>query len=336
MGLATDTTEAAGELAAAATEAMAHWGVEVEGVELVSMSENAVFRVDTAGGERLICRLHRPGYNTEAQMRSELTWVESLRRAGLDAPGSRRTPDGRGHVAVAVGAEQRLVGVIDWVDGVPLERAVEEDASTAAIHFHRLGSTMATIRAHAERWEPPPGFDRRRWDADGLVGPDPDWGRFWAVEALTPEQQRLFTEAREVLHRRLSALPLTPDRFGLIHADLHLNNVLADGDRLVVIDFDDAGFGWYPYELAVALQASLDEPWYGEAERALLDGYRSTHPLNDDEVALLPTFLTIRSLMLVSWLDARPELNLAHLVPVLAQAAADQAERYLANPDEGP
>jgi len=36
-------------------------------------------------------------------------------------------------------------------------------------------------------------------------------------------------------------------------ADLPPGNLLVHKDQLAVIDFDDAGFGWHHYDLAVAL-----------------------------------------------------------------------------------
>ena len=39
----------------------------------------------------------------------------------------------------------------------------------------------------------------------------------------------------------------------MIHADLHLDNILSFDDSLTVIDFDDSGFGWHACDLAHAL-----------------------------------------------------------------------------------
>ena len=317
------------ELAAAATEVAAAWDLEVASVELVSWSENAVYCVETPDGDRVVLRLHRPGYNTPAQMASELVWVESLQAAGLDAPVARRTPAGDGHVAITVGDEVRQAGVIEWVNGTPVHEVLGEEPDAVAARFGDLGSLAARIRIHAQRWQPPPGFDRRRWDADGLVGPDPSWGRFWEVETLSGPQRSLFASARESLHEQLSALPLDGSRFGLIHADLHLSNVLVDLNRLIVIDFDDAGFGWYAYELAVSLHSALHQPWFDQARTALVAGYRTVASLGDDELAALPAFLTVRSLMLVGWLAARPELGQGERLPILIERATVQAERYL-------
>lgn len=318
-------------LKAAAVQVAGRWGLDVAEIELLSMTENAVFGINTVDGDRAVLRMHRPGYNTRAQMESELVWLESLRTAGLDAPAPRHTVDGEAYVAVAVGGAVRQVGVIDWVDGVALEAVLQKDRSLVEDHYRRLGSIMARIRAHAERWDPPPGFDRRRWDAEGLVGDDPLWGRFWAVSALTHGQRDVFSRARRVLHDRLAALPLDRSVFGLIHADLHLTNILASDDRLVVIDFDDAGFGWYPYEMAVALQPVVDEPWFDDARRALIDGYRNVHPVSDDELNWLPMFITVRSLILVGWLDARPELGLGEQLPELIADAERDVEQFLSS-----
>jgi Ser/Thr protein kinase RdoA (MazF antagonist) len=50
----------------------------------------------------------------------------------------------------------------------------------------------------------------------------------------------------------LSALDRSVDVRGIIYADLNANNALREGGRLSVIDFDDAGFGWRAFDLAVA------------------------------------------------------------------------------------
>ncbi|NEP07081.1 MAG: phosphotransferase [Okeania sp. SIO4D6] len=121
-------------------------------------------------------------------------------------------------------------------------------------------------------------------------------------------QRSLFTRARAEISERLTGLPTGPDRFGLIHADLHLANVMTNNGALTIIDFDDAGYGWYPYELAVSLHPILDHPDLPDAYRSLVDGYRSVHPLTDDEVALVDLFVAMRCLMLVGWLDARRNL----------------------------
>lgn len=327
------------DFVAAAARASAAWGLEPTAIEVLSHSENVVCDVTIAGtggtDEHLILRLHRPGYNSLDELESEVAWVAALRAAGLPVPTCRPTLAGGHYVEVEVegeaGAERRQVGVVEWVDGEPLGGPVTPNEGPGLIvSYGRIGEIAAAIRAHHATWAPPPGFVRRRWDRAGLLGPAPLWGRFWEVERLTPAQRRLFAEARDVLWDRLGALPTDDASFGLIHADLHQGNVMADGERLTIIDFDDAGFGWFAHELAVALHPVLEEPPFEAALDALIAGHRRIHPMGDDEVETIHTFLTIRSLMIIGWLDQRAELPIYEHFDELAAQAERVAGRYLA------
>ncbi len=305
------------------------FGLEPEAITLLSHSENVVVSVTRSDAEPVVMRLHRPGYNTVEQLRSEVAWVESLGRFGVPVPTPLTTEDGGHYVAVEIGGIDHQVGVVGWVAGEPLGGPTEADGAAVVDHYDRIGQLAATIRAHHASWDQPPDFDRRSWDLDGFLGDSPLWGRFWALDVLTDDQRQLFGTCRDALLAEFGALPTTPDHFGLIHADLHLGNLMADGDELTVIDFDDAGHGWFIYELAVALHPVLEEPWEGEARAALLRGYREVHPLDAAEEALIDSFLTMRSLMIVGWLDARRELPIHAFFPELVAQAERMATRYL-------
>jgi len=318
------------QLIDAAWLAAPRFGLEPEAITLLSHSENVVVSVTNGDAEPVVMRLHRPGYNTVDQLRSEVAWVESLGRFGVPVPTPLTTEDGGHYVAVDVDGVEHQVGVVGWVAGEPLGGPIEADGAAVVDHYGRIGQLAATIRAHHAGWEQPPGFDRRSWDLDGFLGDSPLWGRFWELDVLTDEQRILFTTCRDALRSEFGALPTTPDHFGLIHADLHLGNLMADGDDLTVIDFDDAGHGWFVYELAVALHPVLEEPWEADARAALVRGYREVHPLDAEEEARIDSFLTMRSLMIVSWLDARRELPVHEFLPDLVAQAERMATRYLA------
>jgi len=313
----------------AAAHAAGAWGIEPSSVEVISHTENVVCRIDQPNVGPLVLRLHRPGYNSLSELESEVTWVESLRAAGLPVPQQLPTLAGDHFVEVVVAGERRHVGVIGWIDGQPVEDLRSGDGSDVVGHYRRAGELAALIRTHNESWVAPAGFIRRRWDAAGLVGEAPVWGRFWDRDALSGEQRRLFSAARTSLVELLTSVPTGPERFGMIHADLHLRNVMADGERLTMIDFDDAGWGYYVHELAVALHPAVGEPWFAAARDALLDGYASVWPLAADEVELLDAFLTIRALMVVSWLDDRPELDIHAFLPHVIDEAVVAAEQHL-------
>lgn len=318
---------AAEDFISAAGVAADAFGIDAARIELLSHSENVVLQIATTGGDRLVMRLHRPGYNTRAELDSEVAFVDSLRTFGVRTPKPVATTTGGHYTTVDVAGVGHEVGVISWVDGAPLGGPLDGggDGDELVAHYRDIGKIAAQVRSHNAVWNAPAGFVRRHWDADALMGPDPLWGRFWEAEELSDAQRALFARGRTYLHRVLAGLPTGSDHFGLIHSDLHLGNVMAHGDDLTVIDFDDCGYGWFIHELAVALHPVLGEPIARTARASMIEGYRAVHPLSDDEVDLIDTFLAVRSLMIVGWLAARPEVP---AYPHFPQVVAD-AEEYL-------
>ncbi len=315
----------------AAGQATAAFGIDVASVELLSHSENVVCKVTTKVGEPLVMRLHRPGYNARAELDSEVAFVDSLRAFGVRTPKPLPTTAGGHYATVDVGGVAHEVGVISWVDGAPLGGPLDGGASDGLVpHYRDIGKIAAQVRSHNAVWKAPAGFVRRRWDADALMGSDPLWGRFWEAEPLSDAQRALFARGRARLHDVLAGLSTNNDHFGLIHSDLHLGNVMAHGDDLTVIDFDDCGYGWFVHELAVALHPVLGEPIEAAAQASMVEGYRTVHPLSDAEVELIDTFLAVRSLMIVGWLAARPEVPAYPHFPEVAAKTEQHLAAFLA------
>ena len=304
----------------AAREAARAFPVADPRVSLVTVSENVTFRLtDGRTGEDWVLRLHRPGYNSAAELEAERVWTGALRAAGLAAPEPLPARDGRAFVAQPVEAtgETRLAGVTRWIDGEVLDDFLESPDRTGErpLWFHRLGALVARTHLQSEAWTPPPGFVRPWLDADGLMGPAPRWGPFWDHAALSAEDRELVLAARDLLYARLSALPKEPAVFGMIHADLHPGNLLVREDGLAIIDFDDAAFGWRMYDIAVALTHQQAAPDFAAVRDAFLAGYREVRDLPEAEAAQLPQFLLVRDLVQLGWLHERPEIDAGDWLP---------------------
>ena len=98
--------------------------------------------------------------------------------------------------------------------------------------------------------------------------------------------------------------------YSMIHADMHPGNVLVDGDRLTVIDFDDAAWGWHAYDIAVALVHQQDRPEPGGARARLRRRLpRRCGRSRTQTLMLLPMFRLVRGLAQIGWYHQRPELN---------------------------
>jgi Ser/Thr protein kinase RdoA (MazF antagonist) len=271
-------------------------------IDFLRHGENTTFRVDATDGSAFALRLHRPGYQTSRSIRSEVAWMESLRATGLATASAVRGRDGEVVQELQVEGGTRLVAVFMWVDGVPLTQIDRLDL------WGRLGELMATVQRHGARWRRPDGFTRHAWDVAGMVGPEPHMGDPLRLASWTPEEEGLLLASRDVVRERLTRFGQTPDRYGLIHADLGVENVLVQPDgTTILLDFDDGGFGWYVYELAVALFPFDGEAGFEARRDALVGGYRAAGDLPDAMLAELPTFLMARRLVTLGWTFSHAE-----------------------------
>ena len=139
------------------------------------------------------------------------------------------------------------------------------------------------------------------------MGDDPFWGPFWNLPQMHRKQREVIERARRTITEELSRLGHSNETFSLIHADLHPHNLVVGEHGLHVIDFDDAGFGWHHYELAVALYRYQEDDRFGDIRATLGDGYREVRPLPDSVVGMLPIFFLVRSLVHLGWRAQRPE-----------------------------
>lgn len=295
-----------------ALKALGHFPIEVERVGLVDHSENLTYRVAVRGSDNdYVLRLHRPGYNSIEELDSERIWTHALKQAGITVPDSLRSCRGQHFELIDIPAagERRYAGLTTWFDGTPLRNHL--DACTEADErkqlFRRIGRIAGAIHNQSATWREPPGFVRHSLDLEGLLGEEPYWGRFWQHPELTEAEKRLLLRARKRARRALGAYRTGPDNFGLIHADLHPDNIVHTGDDLALIDFDDSAYGWHMYEIATALIEDRSAADFDALKAALLEGYREHRPLTVQDVEMLEVFLMIRGMAIIGWFHQRPE-----------------------------
>ena len=284
-------------LHAQALAALTHWGPLARPPVLVKHRENAVFDTLFADGTRAALRLHRPGYQTRAAILSELAWCADLCARGF--PAAEPLPTRAG--ALCTDGPQ-IASVVRWIDGAPIDVG---GGLPRRIGLHRsVGTLLARLHDAADVFRPGAGFVRPRWDADGLLGPAPFWGRFWDSRVLSDTESALFGSLRADLRPCLADLPT-----GLIHADAIRDNILAADTTLYLIDFDDCGSGFRLYDLATALVQGLEDPDHPAYAAALLDGYGRIRPLPADAARNLTLFCLLRACAAIGWLADRADAS---------------------------
>ena len=291
----------------------------------LTVSENATFRVDAAGQPAAVLRVHRPGYHTADEIRSELAWIEALRQAGAVPTAAPLPLGGEAPATIAVAGRRFDVSAFGFLGG---QAPSPGDALGPA--FGRLGALTAALHAHAARWTPPPHFRRKRWDWERTLGRDRLWGDWRDAAGLDAAGRAVIERAVRRLARRLARYGTGADRFGLIHADLRLANLLQDGDRLAVIDFDDCGWGWFAYDFAASVSFMEEDARLPALMAAWCDGYAAVRPLAAADRAMLPDMVLLRRLMLQAWIETRAGSDTADAFRGgFAEGTARLAEHYL-------
>jgi Ser/Thr protein kinase RdoA (MazF antagonist) len=295
-------------------------------LSLLGLSENATYRIDDPGdGRTAVLRVHRTGYHPAGAVASELAWLQALRRdEGLLTPAVYTSADGREVVEVTIGPVTRQTVLFEFLPGTepPEEHLAEK--------FELLGEICGRMHRHSRGWARPPGFVRFAWDFDSCVGPAGRWGRWQDGIGVGRSELATLGRAAALMRDRLRRFGTGPDRFGLIHADMRLTNLLVSGPDIQVIDFDDCGFGWFLFDLGASLSFFEHDPRVPALCDAWQRGYRRILPLSPEDVAEIPTFILLRRLQLVAWVGSHRFADSARdLGAEFTAGACELAERYL-------
>ncbi len=311
-----------------AADAVVKFGYpEGSDVHLLNVSENATFRVtNPATGEHTILRIHRPNYHTSDAIQSELDWVSALREVQLVRTPAI-LPSGSGHSVITAqdsSGEERHAVMFEFMQGVePTEDRLVDD-------FVQLGAITARLHNHSKQWTRPAGFNRMVWNMETALGPNGHWGSWRDGLAMGPSELEVLGKLSDTIGKRLNAFGNGPDRFGLVHADMRLANLLVDGPDVTVIDFDDCGLSWFMYDLGSSVSFIEDHPLIPAMTDSWVTGYRSVAELSAEEEAELPTFIMFRRLLLVSWVGSHQDTATGQEMGAeFTKVSCELAETYL-------
>ncbi len=324
-----ETTDELAQIDSLANAALTLWPLPGDArAKRINVSENVTYLVQSSAGKAIL-RIHRVGYHTDRAISCELAWSAALRSEGVI-----RTPAWRlgrnGEAIQTIGHDRlapRQMVMFDFVAG----EAPSEDQNLAPA-FQELGAIAAQTHLHSLRWVKPRPFERLRWDLDTVFGDAATWGDWRRGPGVDAAIRSVLEAAESEVIRCLTIYGHEPDRFGLIHADMRLANLILGPEGPVVIDFDDCGFGWFLFDFASAISFMEDSPQISTLKDAWLQGYQTIRPLGSVDVAAIDALVMLRRMSLLAWIGSHidaPEPQA--LAPDFAANTASLAEVFLSH-----
>lgn len=313
------------------SEALSLWPVQEDAsIELINISENATFLITETGGKKTVLRVHRPDYHDHATIMAELTWIASLNanniiQTATVIPGhngaliqQHQIPDHPLHYMV----------MFSFIEGEEPDQKHSLD-----MLFYHLGGLSARLHQHIQVWPIPAGFTRPHWDINGIYGQIKRWGDWRNAPHLTSAMHVILEETEQLVTQRLTVYGKSQDRYGLIHADMRLANLLVESNdmqRVHVIDFDDCGFGWFMYDFAAGISFIEEDTQVPQLKLAWLDGYQEIRALSAEDLLIVDTMVMLRRMLLLAWVGSHRDADIvAGLEQDFGRITADLGERYL-------
>lgn len=266
-----------------ARRACDEFGLTGAAVKCVNAEFNTTFRVTSNEG-RFALRLNINSRRRGPEIEGEVAWVEALANGGkVRVARPRRTVHGQGAALIEVPelAEAVPCAMFEWLSA-PTVGFGTMNARLAAM----VGSAMHGLHVAAIGQELPPGA-RRPVLHDVLDG-----------LGWTHPEHELFTMTLDRANAALGKLAQQPAR--LIHFDVHMQNAKRDRDGLILIDFDDAVWGWPLVDVAQAmyyLRRNLQQPEFEQAYWDALQIGPSEGDFSEEDFELL---VTARNLLMVA------------------------------------
>lgn len=311
-----------------AARAIYQFPLEVARVQPLRRSDNLTWRVETRDGKVYLLRVHQSLNAAMAGARqrpdcvqSELYWLQALADGGMEVQRPMRAKNGSLVAMVQAHGKLSPCTLLTWLEGELFDEKRHNRPEVARSY----GSLAARLHKQALAWNPPQDFIRPAQDAahfQRLFG-EFKKGLQWGL--IQAEDWPVLSETCARLVSDMEDAEGIPRQWGLIHADLHVGNVLVRGARVLPIDFSLCGWGSLLFDLSIALFGGLP----ARLRPTFLEGYRALRPLPDDLLPRVELFGLVGLLSYCAYQIENPA-NHEWLVSRIPRLAAGECRRYLA------
>ncbi len=297
-------------------------------IRLLKYSENLTYLLyDDVTGEKYVLRVFRPGYHEDSELEGEQVWIHRITEdTDVKTPCVYRDCEGNFVSNINIDGVPLHCAMYAYVDGESLNSLSEEQKYA---YLEKMGEMMAKLHLQAMNWQDSRNIRRFRWDLEDLIGENARWGKYTLMKGLPEAYVDTYRAAADLIWQRLEKFGRANDRYGLIHDDISINNVLLKNGELYLLDFDDCGWGWYLYDIPTAVLEDFGEPMQMGLD-AVLRGYERYRPLSPEEKRELDTFNVLKKIVRIGWIATRSDNDTVKKVkPDYYRQTAALAREYI-------
>lgn len=248
-------------------------------VHYLQLSDHITYRIETGTGLRLLLRIH-PEATPLAEIQSELAWLEALStHEGLLVPTA--FSNRAGAYVTEVTTEEGFRGwitVMRWIEGEHHNEDLAEDL------IRKMGALMAKLHEATTGFVPSVDFTRPAWGQQSFEKQFAQLKLYYR-NFISDDQFPLYEQAADKIINHFEKLRDSDFAYGMIHADMHIGNLVFYNDEPYPIDFGRCGFGYELYDVAQALVGL-----YPLQRQQFIEAYSDVRKLDGEYIAALESF----------------------------------------------
>lgn len=297
-------------------------------IKMLKYSENITYFVgDEINQRKYALRLCRLAYHDREELESEMIWIAAVKQTTDICVADPVCGSDGSYVQEVTLQNQNTYycTLFSFLEGEPLRALKGSDLKK---YIAKLGTITAKLHHQALNWPPAKNGTLKRfcWTEEDFFGDTARWGRWQDFPGITARQHELYSRTEAIIKDQLLQYGKSPDRFGLIHTDLNINNIIVKDSRIQVLDFDDCGYGWLLYDMSTTLLEYEGETLYTLLQ-AWLAGYEQVRSLSEADYQQIITFLMLRRLVRIAWIGTHADNDTVKNVPV---SYYDETEHWAA------
>lgn len=248
--------------------------------KVIDSYENYIYELLT--DEPLILRISHSAKRDPESIMAELDWINYL-SDNMDVRKPIQSKNGNEMECIQNGDHDLYAVIFKKVEGKTLSDTYPED-----VIIKKWGKLTARMHEITKKYIPE-GKRRIDWKMVDEVNKIDD------ILDLHPEILKKY-------HKLIQKIDYLPkEEFGLIHQDLHDENLILNGERLYIIDFDDSLYHYFIADIAAIL---FHTAWrFGKGDRnelvkkffpIFIDGYKSVRNLSEYWIEKIDDFIQLR------------------------------------------